>query len=147
MLPRMASAQTEFGIDQSNPSTKNEPDRIRTLAGIRSIGAEWFRGGYALARPRSERIVAVMNDIFGKPTNVNLPINLAHMRFPITYTLAENASEEERKAARNALTKSFEGALRTIFESADYKAQVQSAPLSSAHEIAAHRASSPLWRL
>jgi hypothetical protein len=86
----------------------------------------------------------VMNDIFGKPTNVNLPFNLAHMRFPITYTLAENASEEERKAARNALTKSFEGALRTIFESADYKAQVQSAPLPSAHEIAAHQAGLPL---
>jgi hypothetical protein len=93
--------------------------------------------GYALAGPGSERIVAVLNDIYGKPTNVNLPFNLAHMRFPITYTLAENASEEERKAARIALTKSLEGALRTIFESADYIAQVQTARPPSALEIAA----------
>jgi hypothetical protein len=93
--------------------------------------------GYALARCGSERVVAVMNDTYGKPTNVNLPFNLAHTRFPITYTLAENASEEERKAARNALTKSFEGALRTIFESADYKAQFKWARPPSAIEIAA----------
>ena len=53
--------------------------------------------GYARARPGSERILAVMDDIFGKPTNVHLPFNFAHMRFPITYTLAENAIEKERK--------------------------------------------------
>jgi hypothetical protein len=46
MLPRVASAQTEIGIDQSNLSTKNEQDRARTIAGIRAIGAEWFRDGY-----------------------------------------------------------------------------------------------------
>jgi hypothetical protein len=93
--------------------------------------------GYALAHPGSERIVAVMNDAYGKPTNVDLPFNLAHMRFPITYTLVESASEEDRKTARSALTKSFEGALRTIFESADYKAQLQSTRPPSALEIAA----------
>ena len=93
--------------------------------------------GYGLAELGSERIIAVMNDTYGKPTNVNLPFNLAHTRFPISYTLAESASEEEKKAARNGLTKSFEVALRTVLESSAYKAQIASARPPSAIEIAA----------
>jgi hypothetical protein len=93
--------------------------------------------GYALANLGSERIIGVVNDSYGKPTNVNLPFNLAHTRFPITYTLAENSSEEDRKTARNTLTKNLEVALRTVFESAAYKAEVQSARPPSALEIAA----------
>jgi hypothetical protein len=64
--------------------------------------------GYALANVGSERIIAVVNDTYGKPTNENLPFNLAHTRFPISYSLAEGASEEERKVTRNALIKDFE---------------------------------------
>jgi len=93
--------------------------------------------GYALASLGSERIIALLNDTYGEPTNVNLPFNLAHTRFPITYTLAENASEEERKTARNGLIKSLEVALRTVFESSAYKTRVQSARPPSALEIAA----------
>ena len=93
--------------------------------------------GYALASLGSERIIAVVNDTYGKPTNVNLPFNLAHTRFPISYTVAENASEEERKTARNTLTKNLEVALRTVFESPAYKAQVRSARPPSGVEIAA----------
>lgn len=92
--------------------------------------------GYALHRPGPSRIVAVMNDFYGKPTAQSLPFNQAHRRFAITYTLAQNADEEERKAARKALTEKFESALRMIFESAEYtREQAFRAP--SALDVAA----------
>ena len=93
--------------------------------------------GYALARVGSERIIAVVNDAYGKPTSVNLPFNLAHTRFPISYSLAEGASDEERKDSRHALIKDFEIALRAVLESTAYKTQVASIRPPSALEIAA----------
>ena len=94
--------------------------------------------GYALAKAGSARMVAVMNDAYGRPSNVNLPFNLAHMRFPITYTLAEdNAGDTEPRLARNSLTKSLEAALRSIFESSEYRAQAQSTKTLSPLELAA----------
>lgn len=92
--------------------------------------------GHALHKPGPLRIVAVMNDFYGKPTAQSLPFNQAHRRFAITYTLAEHADEEERKAARKALTERFESALRTIFESAEYT-QEQASLAPSALDVAA----------
>ena len=93
--------------------------------------------GYALASLGSERIIAVVNDAYGKATNVNLPFNLAHTRFPISYSLAEGANDEERKDTRTVLIKDFEIALRGILESSAYKTQVASTRPPSALEIAA----------
>jgi hypothetical protein len=45
------------------------------------------------------------------------------VRFPIRYSLAEDASEEQKKAARKALSITFESALRTIFSSKDYQVE------------------------
>lgn len=96
--------------------------------------------GYALSALGTERIIAIVNDAYGEPTNVSLPFNLAHRRFPISYTLSEHASEEDRKTVRIGLVRALEGALRTIFDSTAYIAQVQSARPPSALEIAAlHR--------
>jgi hypothetical protein len=92
--------------------------------------------GYALYRPGPQRIIAVINTAYGDPTAQNIPFNLAHRRFPITYTLAENASEEDRKAERKVLTDKFESALRTIFESFEY-VQAEAARTPSALDVAA----------
>lgn len=92
--------------------------------------------GYALHRPGPSRILAVMNTVYGEPSARNVPFNLAHKRFPITYRLAEDASEEERKAARKALTDKLESALRTIFDSSEYK-RAEAARTPSALDIAA----------
>ena len=54
MLSTVVFAQTEIGIDQSNLSTKNEQDRARIIAGIRAIGAQWFRDGYRRVMAWSE---------------------------------------------------------------------------------------------
>jgi hypothetical protein len=93
--------------------------------------------GYALYRPGSARILAVMNDAYGKPTGPEMPFNLAHRRFPITYTLTEDADEEKRKAARKVLTEKFESALRTIFNSSEYRAQAETMRPRSALDVAA----------
>lgn len=93
--------------------------------------------GYALSKLGSERIIAVVNDAYGEPSNVNLPFNLAHRRFPMSYTLAEDTSSENRKTVRDGLVRGLEGALRTIFDSTAYKAQIQSERPPSALEIAA----------
>ena len=77
-----------------------------------------------------------MNATYGEPTARNLPFNLAHRRFPITYTLAEDAGKEERKAARKVMTDKFVSALRTIFESLEYT-QAQAAGSPSALDVAA----------
>ena len=92
--------------------------------------------GYALHKPGPQRIIAVINAAYGEPTAQNVPFNLAHRRFPITYTLAVDASEEERKAARKVLTDKFESALRTIFESSEYT-QAEAARTPSALDVAA----------
>jgi hypothetical protein len=92
--------------------------------------------GYALRKPGPARILAVMNEAYGKPTSSDMPFNLAHRRFPIRYTLTEGASEEEKKTARKALTDTFESALRTILSSEEYKHE-EAQRIPSALDIAA----------
>jgi len=65
----------------------------------------------------------VMNEAYGEASNQSLPFNLAHIRFPIRFSLTEGASEDEKKAARKLLTNAFESALRTIFSSKEYQAE------------------------
>lgn len=92
--------------------------------------------GYALHKPGPQRIIAVINVAHGEPSAQSFPFNLAHRRFPITYTLAEDANEEKRKAARKMLTGKFESAFRTIFESSEY-ARTEAARTISALDVAA----------
>ena len=93
--------------------------------------------GLALAKPGRARIVTVMNDAYGEPSNTNMPFNLAHTRFPITYTLREDAKEEERNTVRKTLARKLENGLRTIFDSADYLAQTLTMRTHTASDIAA----------
>jgi hypothetical protein len=93
--------------------------------------------GCALLGPGELRIIAVMNDAFGTPSSENMPFNLGHRRFPITYTLGEGATDEERKAARKSLTNKFESALRMVFDSPEFKASALSARKASSLQVAA----------
>src|ERR1017187_7145952 len=80
--------------------------------------------GYALKTLTDDRIVAVMNSAHGKPTRDTMPFDLAHRRFPITYELSPDASDEVRKRERDALSKALEFAIRSVVESDAYKAVV-----------------------
>jgi hypothetical protein len=95
--------------------------------------------GLALDRPGDRQIIAVMNDAFGRPTEETIPFNLRHRRFPITYTLREDATEDERRAVRKTLVNRLESALREVFESPEYKKSALSASTSSLDVAALYR--------
>jgi hypothetical protein len=77
--------------------------------------------GYALKSLSSARIVGVMNSAHGEPSRNALPFDLASYRFPITYDLAENTSDEDRKKAREQLAATLERAIRDVLASDEYK--------------------------
>lgn len=82
--------------------------------------------GYALSHHGYPRIIAVMNAAYGEPTQENMPFNLGHRRFPIQYTLPEDAKEDARKAVRADLSKKLESAIKLLLESKEFSATVQS---------------------
>jgi hypothetical protein len=84
--------------------------------------------GWALKSIGNERIVAVMNEAQGAPSWQTLPFDLASFRFPITYNLQEEASEEARAKERKELAKRFESALREVFEKANFKGLLPKKP-------------------
>jgi len=53
--------------------------------------------GFALNEPGELRIMAVMNSAYGEPTQGDMPFNLSGRRFPITYEVQEDATDDERK--------------------------------------------------
>ncbi len=84
--------------------------------------------GWALKSLGYCRIIPVMNEAHGSPTNETMPFDMAHLRFPITYHLRDGASETERQAAREQLANELEGALRAVFDSKEYKATLPQPP-------------------
>jgi hypothetical protein len=68
--------------------------------------------GYALKAIGPERIVGVMNVHYGP--EAELPFDIRHRRFPITYDLSPDASPNTRSEARQRLANELKGALRII---------------------------------
>ena len=69
--------------------------------------------GWALAKLGHERIVAVMNEAYGPPTETTLPFNIRHTRWPHRFNLSEDAEADERNSVKRSLTRYFEEAIRT----------------------------------
>jgi hypothetical protein len=80
--------------------------------------------GYAMKSLSSARIIGVMNSSYGEPSRNTLPFDLASYRFPITYELSENASDQERNTAREKLAAILERAVRDVLGSDEYKASL-----------------------
>jgi hypothetical protein len=59
-----------------------------------------------------------MNAAYSDPKPENMPFNLGHIKFPIRYTLHEDASEEDRKSVRSVLSKQLESAIKLVLGSA-----------------------------
>ncbi len=68
--------------------------------------------GWALAKLGHERIVAVMNEAYGPPTETALPFNIRHTRWPHRFNLSADAEAEERNSVKRSLTRHFEEAIR-----------------------------------
>ncbi|MGT2481776.1 hypothetical protein ACU4GR_29680 [Methylobacterium oryzae CBMB20] len=80
--------------------------------------------GWALKSLSHGRVVPVMNTAFGEPTAENMPFDMRHLRNPILYRCAEDASEEERRQARERLAKELESRIRAVLTSPDLRREV-----------------------
>ena len=74
--------------------------------------------GWALKSLTSRRVVSVMNIALGDPEHHELPFDLRHVRRPILYACPADANPEDRKIARDGLTKHLVTALKAIFKDA-----------------------------
>lgn len=72
--------------------------------------------GYALRALGENRVLSVMNEAYGAPRRENMPFDLAHKRFPITYKLSADATSGARSEEMAKLAKSLERALRAVLE-------------------------------
>ena len=69
-----------------------------------------------------------MNTAYGDPKEEDLPFDMAHLRNPITYNLPENANNADLRAVRESLAKILENALKTVFESEEFKSHLPNPP-------------------
>lgn len=68
--------------------------------------------GFAFNSITDRRVVIVMNEHYGSPKD--LPFDLSHKSWPITYRLDPNATSKEITLAGKALSENLKGALRLI---------------------------------
>ncbi len=72
--------------------------------------------GRAVKAVSNQRVICVMNTAYGEPTEHDIPFNLRHLRWPIRYKLAENASREEKKKEKQKLARELKIAIRACLE-------------------------------
>lgn len=77
--------------------------------------------GWALKSVGHARIVAVMNTAFGEPNWETLPFNMRHLRWPLTYTLAEGAETAQRADEKKKLVDDLAERIRAVLESVPAK--------------------------
>lgn len=87
--------------------------------------------GWALKSLGYFQVITVMNEAYGKPSAESLPFDLAHMRFPITYNVPDNASDSQRQTERNQLVQKLESAVRAVLGSEEFKAKLAKQPAPS----------------
>jgi hypothetical protein len=84
--------------------------------------------GWALKSLTYARIVPVMNIAFGKPTAESMPFDMRHLRYPITYECPDDLNDDARRQVRERLAGELERALRTVFDSYEFKSSLPKAP-------------------
>ena|ERR1700677_3734615 len=84
--------------------------------------------GWALKSRGYHQIVPVMNVAHGDPKEFRLPFDMAHLRFPILYSMPDGSSESDRRAVQDELARTLEGAFRTILESEEFLSQLPKPP-------------------
>jgi len=71
--------------------------------------------GYAAARVGWDRIICVMNEVYGEPKE--LPFDIQHRRWPIRYKLADNSDESIVIETRETLSQNVEIAIKSVLQS------------------------------
>ncbi len=65
--------------------------------------------GYSWAKKDYDRTILVINEAYGKPKD--LPVDLGHIRWPITYNLPEKHSEKDYESVFNELVENFKNSI------------------------------------
>jgi hypothetical protein len=84
--------------------------------------------GWALKSLTNTRIVPVMNIAFGAPSAESMPFDMRHLRNPITYNCPNDLTDDARRQVRERLTVELERALRTVFDSDEFKRTLPKPP-------------------
>jgi hypothetical protein len=92
--------------------------------------------GYAMKSKGDAQFIFVMNEAFGRAEE-GLPFDLQHKRWPLRYTLSEDASPETRRQVREQLAKNFTEAIRTILDSGVLRSEPETPPFQEV---------SPVWK-
>jgi hypothetical protein len=74
--------------------------------------------GWALKSRGHERLISVMNAAYGAPSEVTLPFDMRHLRFPITYDLPHDAAADKKGTELKRLTLTLADALKPILTKA-----------------------------
>ncbi len=82
--------------------------------------------GYALSSLGDRRVINIMNSSLGRPEK-NLPFDLAHKRWPISYNLSEDNYTDKAKV-RNELIASIKSALYPYIDKPKTTAPIFSSP-------------------
>jgi hypothetical protein len=130
----IAEAHRDVGVDSDTQGVAGQPPIVDTIfkkidaasvfvADVTFIGTR--RGarptpnpnvlieyGWALKTLTHERVICVMNESYGAPSIENLPFDLAHVRWPIRFSLAEDAEDNVRRETRKKLVGLLKDALR-----------------------------------
>ncbi|MVZ98167.1 hypothetical protein EUU23_10725 [Sphingorhabdus sp. IMCC26285] len=89
-----------------------------------------FEHGWAWKSLSWRAVISVMNIAHGDPKNHPLPFDLQHSRGPILFDCPDDATVEQRRAARAGLAKALVPKLRAIFDDDVLKAaRVPAAPV------------------
>lgn len=83
--------------------------------------------GYAYKAAGPGRIIKLMNTAYGHP-ELGLPFDLAHKRWPHTYTLEETANKERRQKVKQELSRELTEMIRLILEKEGEKSPAPPTP-------------------
>lgn len=89
--------------------------------------------GYAYKVVGSGRIIKIMNKSFGDPKD-GLPFDLAHKRWPYTYSLPEDADKSNREKVKKTVTKDLADFIMQILENEGPKGESNLADINVGFE-------------
>ncbi len=72
--------------------------------------------GWALKNKTHERVILLMNAAYGEPSSEVLPFNMRHVVWPVTYSLPEDATAEQKKKEKERLAKILAEAIRASLD-------------------------------
>ena len=72
--------------------------------------------GWALSTVGHSRIVPIMNTAYGEVSMESLPFDMRHRRHPLTYSLADDATNEEKDQVKQVLIKQVSDAILLILQ-------------------------------